>query len=146
MDNFNQGTNVDSAVLFAKTSVRKKLIASLMEEVQNLGLDGLNLDIEGIKSSAGPQYVQFIRELSVACRNAGIILSVDNYVPMPYNSFYNWAEQGRMVDYYIIMAYDEHYAGGEAGKWNYRHFKVCSGIQDSLRIAILYQSMDRIWQ
>ena len=91
VDNFNQGTNVDSAVLFAKTSVRKKLIASLMEEVQNLGLDGLNLDIEGIKSSAGPQYVQFIRELSVACRNAGIILSVDNYVPMPYNSFYNWA-------------------------------------------------------
>lgn len=51
----------------------------------------------------------------MACRNAGIILSVDNYVPMPYNSFYNWAEQGRVVDYYIIMAYDEHYAGGEAG-------------------------------
>ena len=52
VDNFNQGTNVDSAVLFAKTSVRKKLIASLMEEAQNLGLDGLNLDIEVIKSSA----------------------------------------------------------------------------------------------
>ena len=132
VDNFNQGTNVDSAVLFAKTSVRKKLIASLMEEVQNLGLDGLNLDIEGIKSSAGPQYVQFIRELSVACRNAGIILSVDNYVPMPYNSFYNWAEQGRMVDYYIIMAYDEHYAGGEAGSVSSISY-VENGITDTLK-------------
>lgn len=132
VDNFNQGTNVDSAVLFAKTSVRKKLIASLMEEVQNLGLDGLNLDIEGIKSSAGPQYVQFIRELSVACRNAGIILSVDNYVPMPYNSFYNWAEQGRVVDYYIIMAYDEHYAGGEAGSVSSISY-VENGITDTLK-------------
>ena len=132
VDNFNQGANVDSAVLFAKTSVRKKLITSLMEEVQNLGLDGLNLDIEGIKSSAGPQYVQFIRELSVACRNAGIILSVDNYVPMPYNSFYNWAEQGRVVDYYIIMAYDEHYAGGEAGSVSSISY-VENGITDTLK-------------
>ena len=112
LDNFNQGANVDSAVLFAKTSVRKKLIASLMDEVQNLGVDGLNLDIEGIKSSAGPQYVQFIRELSVACRNAGIILSV--------------------VDYYIIMAYDEHYAGGEAGSVSSISY-VENGITDTLK-------------
>lgn len=115
LDNFNMGENVDSGVLFAKTSVRKSLISNLMDEVAAYGIDGINLDIEGIKPSAGPQYVQFIRELSVACRNAGIILSVDNYVPSAYTSFYNRAEQGRVVDYVIIMAYDEHYAGGEAG-------------------------------
>ena len=150
VDNFNQGANVDSAVLFAKTSVRKKLITSLMEEVQNLGLDGLNLDIEGIKSSAGPQYVQFIRELSVACRNAGIILSVDNYVPMPYNSFYNWAEQGRVVDYYIIMAYDEHYAGGEAGSVSSLSY-VDNGITDTLTYVLASKTVcalpfyTRVW-
>lgn len=115
LDNFNQGENVDSGVLFAQTSVRKDLIARLTEEALALGLDGINLDIEGIKPSAGPHYVQFIRELSIECRKNRLVLSVDNYVPTDYTAFYNRAEQGRVADYVIIMGYDEHYAGGDAG-------------------------------
>lgn len=115
LDNFNMGENVNSEILFARTSVRKDLIASLMEDVKTYDLDGINLDVEGIKAEAGPHYVQFIRELSVSCRKEGVILSVDNYVPAAFNAFYNWAEQGRVADYVIIMGYDEHYAGGEAG-------------------------------
>lgn len=132
LDNFNKGDDVDSSVLFARTSVRKKMIASLMNDVKNYQLDGLNLDIEGIKAAAGPHYVQFIRELSVSCRKEGVILSVDNYVPMPYNYFYNRAEQGRVVDYYIIMAYDEHYAGGEAGSVSSISY-VENGISNTLK-------------
>lgn len=115
LDNFNQGENVQSEILFASSSARKKLIASLMKDVAAYGIDGINLDIEGIKSSAGPHYVQFIRELSVDCRKQGIVLSVDSYVPSAYSAFYNWAEQGRVADYVVMMGYDEHYAGGEAG-------------------------------
>lgn len=115
LDNFNRGENVQSEIMFADTNARKKLIAGLMQEVEKYNIDGINLDIEGIKSSAGPHYVQFIRELSVDCRNAGIILSVDSYVPTVYNSFYDWEEQGCVADYVVIMGYDEHYAGGEAG-------------------------------
>ncbi|MCI9361127.1 MAG: SH3 domain-containing protein [Hungatella sp.] len=131
LDNFNRGENVKSEVLFARTSIRKELIASLINEVKAYGIDGINLDIEGIKPEAGPHYVQFIRELSVACRNEGIILSVDNYVPTAYTSFYNRAEQGRIVDYVIIMAYDEHYAGGEAGSVSSLSY-VDQGIQDTI--------------
>lgn len=115
LDNFNMGDHVNSEVLFSRTSVREKLIAKLMADVKQYDLDGINLDIEGIKPSAGPHYVQFIRELSVSCRREGVILSVDNYVPASYNAFYNRGEQGRVADYVVIMGYDEHYAGGEAG-------------------------------
>lgn len=132
LDNFNQGENVNSEILFARTSVRKKLIADLTEEVKEYGIDGINLDIEGIKPEAGTHYVQFIRELSVSCRNEGIILSVDNYVPTGYTAFYNRAEQGRVADYVIIMAYDEHHAGGEAGSVSSLPF-VDKGIKDSVR-------------
>lgn len=132
LDNFNRGENVKSEVLFARTSVRKELIANLIEEVKRYGIDGINLDIEGIKPEAGPHYVQFIRELSVSCRNEGIILSVDNYVPTAYTSFYNRGEQGRVADYVIIMAYDEHYAGGEAGSVSSLIY-VDKGIQDTIR-------------
>ena len=45
------------------------------------------------------------------CRQEGIVLSVDNYVPASYNEFYDLEAQGKVVDYVIIMAYDEHYAG-----------------------------------
>lgn len=115
LDNFNKGENVNSGILFSQASVRKDLIARLMADVETYDLDGINLDIESIAQEARPHYVQFIRELSVDCRKKGIILSVDNYVPSAYTSNYNRAEQGRVADYVIIMGYDEHYAGGEAG-------------------------------
>ena len=131
LDNFNRGDNVDSARLFAQTSVRQKLIERLMNEVRTFHLDGLNLDVESISKEAMPHYVQFIRELSVACRNEGVILSVDNYVPSEYTYGYNRAEQGRVVDYVIIMGYDEHYSGGEPGSVASLPF-VEAGIADTL--------------
>lgn len=132
LDNFNKGENVQSEVLFADTNARKKLIASLMEDVKNYKLDGINLDIESIKPEAGPHYVQFIRELSVDCRKNGIVLSADSYVPSAYTSFYNRAEQGQVIDYVIIMGYDEHYAGGEAGSVASLGY-VKKGIEDTLK-------------
>ncbi len=132
LDNFNMGENVNSEILFAQTSVRKKLIANLMEDVKTYDLDGINLDIEGIKPSAGPHYVQFIRELSVSCRKEQVVLSIDNYVPAGHNFFYNRAEQGRVADYVIVMGYDEHYAGGEAGSVaSYSYVK--DGIENTLK-------------
>ncbi len=113
IDNFSK--DVQSEVLLSKTSVRKKLIHNLMEDAKKYGFDGYNLDFESLKESAGPHYVQFIREMSVACRNNGLILSVDNYVPAAYNRFYDRKEQGIVADYVIVMGYDEHYAGGEPG-------------------------------
>ena len=85
IDNFSP--DVQSEVLFSRTSVRTKLITRLMEDAQTYALDGINLDFESIKESAGPHYIQFIRELSVSCRKNHIVLSIDNHVPAPYNAF-----------------------------------------------------------
>ena len=38
---------------------------------------------------------------------------MDNPVPKDFTSHYDRAEQGRVVDYVIIMGYDEHYVGSE---------------------------------
>lgn len=130
IDNFSK--EVNSEVLLSKTSNRKKLIEGLIKEVNDYGLDGINLDFEGLREEAGPHYVQFIRELSVACRNNGTVLSVDNHVPASYNAFYNLKEQGVFADYVIIMGYDEHYSGGEAGPVaSYDYVK--KGIEDTLK-------------
>lgn len=134
LDNFNRGDEVQSEVLFADTEARKKLIASLMQDVDTYGIDGINLDIEGIKAAAGPHYVQFIRELSIDCRKKGIVLSIDSYVPASYSTFYNWAEQGRVADYVVMMGYDEHYAGGEAGSVASLSYEK-QGIEDLLKMV-----------
>ena len=50
-------------------------------DAEKYDLDGLNLDFESLKTEAGVHYIEFIRELSIPCRQKGIVLSVDNYVP-----------------------------------------------------------------
>lgn len=132
LDNFNRGENVRSEILFAKTSARQKLIEDLVKEVKQYKIDGINVDVEGIRAEAGPHYVQFLRELSVACRKEKIVLSIDNYSPSPSTLFYNRAEQGRVADYVVIMGYDEHTASGEAGSVASIGF-VRDGIEETLK-------------
>jgi len=105
--------NVDMFELLSYTSRREKLVNELIAKAISYNLDGINIDFENISSKAGKHYIQFLRELSIKCRNNGIILSVDNYVPAPYNKHYYLEEQGEIVDYVIIMAYDEHHSKSE---------------------------------
>ena len=125
---------VNTEELMSSTAAREKMIDSLMQDAREYGFDGINLDFEGLRSEAGPHYVQFIRELSIACRKEGIVLSIDNYVPSAYTEFYNRREQGIVADYVIIMGYDEHYAGGEAGPVSSISF-VDNGIKDTLEVV-----------
>ncbi len=132
IDNFSP--DVQTEVLLASTTTRRKLINSLMADVETYDLDGINLDFESLKPEAGEHYIQFIRELSIPCREKGIILSVDNYVPMSYNTFYNRKEQGIVADYVIVMGYDEHYAGGDPGSVASLDY-VRNGIEDTLALV-----------
>ena len=124
--------NLNTKTLMSSTSTRRKLIENLMKEADTYGFDGFNLDFESLKAEAGPHYVQFIRELSVSCRQKGLVLSVDNYVPSPYSAFYNRREQGIVADYVIVMGYDEHYAGGDAGSVASISY-VKDGIENTLK-------------
>ena len=124
--------NLNTKTLMSSTSTRRKLIENLMKEADTYGFDGFNLDFESLKAEAGPHYVQFMREMSVSCRQKGLVLSVDNYVPSPYSAFYNRREQGIVADYVIVMGYDEHYAGGDAGSVASISY-VKDGIENTLK-------------
>ena len=102
--------------MLAGTTNRTKLIDGLVAEALQYGLDGINVDFENITQEAGQPFIEFIRELSIPCREHGLVLSVDNYVPMDHTDHYDRREQGVVADYVIIMGYDEHYKGSkEAG-------------------------------
>lgn len=120
LDNFNYELEtskpVSSYEVLSHTSRRQRLAQNIVEAATGLGLDGINIDFEGITVDCGEHYVQFLRELSVLCRKKGLILSTDNYVPFEFNNHYRLDVQGRVVDYVIIMGYDEHWHGsGDPG-------------------------------
>lgn len=113
VDDFNANPELNMLELLSHTSYRDTLSNNLIEMALEYKLNGINIDFEKITSDAGEHYIQFLRELSVKCRNSGIVLSVDSYVPSEYTHYYDREEQGKIVDYIVVMAYDEHYAGSE---------------------------------
>ena len=113
IENIEYSDSIDMYEILSSTTTRKVLIDNLVNEVLNCGIDGINVDFEQISMDCGEHYVQFLRELSIPCREHGIVLSVDNYVPTGYTDHYDRAEQGVVADYVIIMGYDEHYVGSE---------------------------------
>lgn len=107
------GTHIETYYALNSTSKRAWIIEQVMEEVLACGIDGINVDIELVSVDAGNHFIQFLRELSIECRINGIVLSVDNYPPVSYNAHYEWSEQADVVDYVIIMGYDEFYGGSK---------------------------------
>lgn len=110
----NFSPDVDTTVLLSSTAARRRMTEYLVSEALRLGIEGINLDFEYIMEEDGYNYVQFVRELSIACRKNGLVLSLDVPVPMDFNRHFNRKELGTVADYVIIMGYDEHYAGSEA--------------------------------
>lgn len=127
-------TNVDFAQLYSSKAARTNMVNKLVGEAKSYGFDGINLDYENIKSAYAKDYLQFVRELSVACERNGIVLSTDNYKPEAYNRCYNLKEQSKFVDYVIVMAYDEHYAGTEAGSVASLPF-VKEAVEDTVQLV-----------
>ena len=113
IDDFDD--SVDFAAMLSSQSTRKSIIEKLISDAKSYGYDGYNLDFENVTSKYAADFLQFLRELSLECKANNIILSTDNYKPESYNSYYNLKDQACFVDYVVIMAYDEHYAGSDAG-------------------------------
>ena len=102
VENINSEVKLDNARLLNTTSSRNRIIQTLIEQALAYGIDGLNVDLEGLPSSAGSGYIQFIRELSVECRKNGLILSVDNYVPSAWTTHYQRDKQAEVIDLSLI--------------------------------------------
>lgn len=130
VDNFSE--NVTTTELLANTGARHNLVNQLVSAAVQAGIDGINVDFEYLSEEVGIHFLQFLRELSIETHKNNLVLSVDNPVPEDFTSHYDRAEQGRVVDYVIIMGYDEHYVGSEEAGSVASLPWVEKGIQDTL--------------
>lgn len=146
-----ENAEVNTTEVLSVTSSRDNLVNNLISEAIRCDLDGINVDFESLEVEAGDGYLQFIRELSLKCENNNLVLSVDNYVPAVYNSFYDREEQAIFADYVVLMAYDEHYRGSDEGSVASLSF-VNQGVEDTLaevparQIILGIPFYTRIWE
>ena len=149
VDNFSE--NISTTTVLSSTSARQNLEGQLIAGALKTGLDGINVDFESLSEDVGIHFLQFLRELSIQCHENNLVLSVDNPVPENFTSHYDRAEQGKVTDYVIIMGYDDHYVGSEAGSvaslpW------VEQGVKDTLtevpaeRTILAVPFYTRLWK
>ena len=149
IDNFT--ADVSTTETLSQLASRQNIIQQLVQTALSVGLDGINVDFESLSEDAGPHFLEFLRELSIECHKNNLVVSVDNPVPEDFTSHYDRAEQGKVVDYVIIMGYDEHYVGSDAGSvaslpW------VEQGVKDTLsevaaqRTILAIPFYTRLWK
>ncbi|MCL1844158.1 MAG: glycosyl hydrolase family 18 protein [Defluviitaleaceae bacterium] len=104
--------NARARAFLKNRDARKHAINQLIQYVETFNLDGLNIDFEHLLlADEGPYKIQFLRELAIPMRQRGVVLSAAVKVPYPHTAFYRRDLIGKTVDFVMVMAYDQHWAG-----------------------------------
>ena len=97
----------------ASYDTRIHMIKQLLGFAEMYELDGINIDFENVYLEDKDRLTQFVRELTPFMHEQGLVVSIDVTIrggsPM-WSLFYDRKELGKIVDYMIVMTYDEHWA------------------------------------
>ncbi|MBL5768817.1 hypothetical protein B5V88_07355 [Heyndrickxia sporothermodurans] len=102
-------------VALSNYETRTKIINQLRSYMKTYQLDGLNIDIENVEPKDGPLITQFVREAAVYLHNDHKYVSMDItfIADGNWSEFYEREKLSSVVDYMIVMAYDEHWGGAQ---------------------------------
>lgn len=120
-----------------------QLPQQLAQAVQQLHLDGVNIDIENLTEQDRAKYVAFVKTLRQLLPDKEISVAV-NANPWGdttgWDGSYDYAGLAQYADYLMVMAYDEHYSGdpqaGPVGSLTYA--------ERSIQYALTQTSPDKI--
>ncbi|MCL2135680.1 MAG: glycosyl hydrolase family 18 protein [Candidatus Bathyarchaeota archaeon] len=119
------------------------LSTQLAYYIELYDLDGINVDIENVALSQRDLYTKFVtmlREKIPETKEVSVAVGAN-----PYGSTngwlgsYDYASMSQYVNYFIIMAYDEHYEGGSAGS-----VSSISFVEKSIQYALTKTTADKI--
>jgi spore germination protein YaaH len=139
-NDFNR--DMASKVLNNETA-RKNAVNNLITYAKTYNLDGLNIDFENMYTSDKDLFTQFISELYQQTKPLGITLSVDVTVIVNNSSWSSCYDRGalsQVSDYIALMAYDQHWVGGNVSgsvsqlKW----------VEDNLQKVLLEVPKDKL--
>lgn len=92
---------------------RMNTILQMLHYARIYDLDGINIDYENVYTKDKDNVTQFMRELRPLAQEQGLVVSID-VTPKSnsemWSAFLDRRALGEVVDYIILMAYDEHWA------------------------------------
>lgn len=93
--------------------LKDKVIAQIAFYASLYNLDGINIDFENIYYEDKDAFVAFVEDLTHILKKQNLIVSIDVTVPSNserWSKVYDRERLGAIVDYVILMAYDEHWS------------------------------------
>ncbi|KAA9002137.1 glycosyl hydrolase [Paenibacillus spiritus] len=98
---------------------RMNAIVQMLKYAELYHLDGINIDFENVYTEDGGNVTQFMRELKPLAEARNLIVSMDvspKSGSEMWSRFLDRRALGPLVDFMMVMAYDEHWASSpEAG-------------------------------
>ncbi len=97
----------------------EKLANQIISAIEEYNLDGVNVDIENVTHTyrdAYTQLVKILRERLPEEKEVSVAVAANpNGWTVGWHGSYDYAALAKYADYLMIMAYDEHWQGSEAG-------------------------------
>ena len=117
---FSNGFDPERTSLLVNDSIKRSaVIKDVIGKTLKYKAKGINIDFENVYYRDKDMLTQFIKELYANAKNNGLILSMDVTFKSKSENWsmcYDRKSLSKYLDYIIIMAYDEYWAGrGEAG-------------------------------
>jgi spore germination protein YaaH len=95
---------------------RMNMIKQLVSFAQLYHLEGINIDFENVALRDKANMVQFVREMTPFLHEQGLVVSIDVTVKDGSDSYSKFMDRqaiAEVVDYMIVMTYDEHWAADQ---------------------------------
>jgi len=92
---------------------RDNAIRQILIYASLYNLDGINIDFENVYKEDKDALTQFVRELTPLLREQGLVVSIDVTIPDgsdTWSKCYDRKALGEIVDYVMLMTYDQHWA------------------------------------
>jgi len=94
-------------------ATRLKMIQQLLAYSRMYKLQGINIDFENVYTKDKENLVQFVREFTPLAHEQGLVVSID-VTPKSnsemWSAFLDRKSLGQIVDFMMVMTYDEHWA------------------------------------
>ncbi|KIL39518.1 glycoside hydrolase family 18 [Gordoniibacillus kamchatkensis] len=98
----------------ANAKAQDKFIQALVARLAAIGASGVNIDFESMNGKDRAAFTAFVKNLTDAAHAKGLAVSVDlprGSVKWNHLSAYDHEKLGDIVDYIVIMAYDQYFKG-----------------------------------
>jgi len=148
--------DIDRTHSFLEDAIaRKRFIEYMINEAKLYGYNGINLDFENIYLEDRNALTHFVNELAHYCHQNDLVLSMDVTVmggSDNWSKCYDHQKLGEIVDFLVIMAYDEYWASSPVSgpvasyDWVLKHMENIAEIVSNEKLIMGIPFYTRVWR